>query len=126
MQDPCHNKGGYQDIIDACRPILEKLDEKERIITSDEKIKTRPGEVYLYKHGRHYKLGKTTDSVRRGKEIRMQLPEELRLIHSIKTDDTTGIENYWHKRFESKRGNGEWFDLSPSDIRAFKLWKKIF
>jgi hypothetical protein len=81
--------------------------------------------VYLFKSGRYYKIGKTNDTVRRGKEIRVQLPERTDLIHAIKTDDPSGVEAYWHKRFESKRKQGEWFDLRPSDIKAFKRWRKI-
>jgi len=73
----------------------------------------------------NYKIGKTNDTVRRGNEIRIQLPERTDLIHSIKTDDPSGIEAYWHKRFETKRMNGEWFDLNSSDIKAFKRWRRI-
>ncbi len=61
------------------------------------------GEVYLFKSGRYYKIGKTKDTVRRGSEIRIQLPEKLDLIHSIMTDDPSGIEAYWHKRFALNR-----------------------
>ena len=47
------------------------------------------------------------------------------LIHSIKTNDPSGIEAYWHKRFEAKRMQGEWFNLSSADIKAFKRWRRI-
>ena len=83
------------------------------------------GEVYLFKSGRYYKIGKTIDTVRRGNELRIQLAEKIDLIHSIKTDDPSGIESYWHRRFDSKRMNGEWFDLNSSDVKAFKQWKRI-
>jgi hypothetical protein len=46
-------------------------------------------------------------------------------IHSIETDDPIGVETYWHSRFSAKRGEGEWFELSPEDIKAFKRWKRI-
>jgi len=81
------------------------------------------GFVYLMKHGKYYKIGKTNATGRREYELAVQLPEKLRTIHVIKTDDPNGIEEYWHKRFETKRGNGEWFDLETADVQAFKRRK---
>jgi Meiotically up-regulated gene 113 len=118
----CQSKRGYEDVIELCNPIVEKSNKPENFASdSNEKL----GEVYLFKSGRFYKIGKTYDTVRRGTELRIQLPEKMDLIHSIKTDDPSGIEAYWHRRFESKRMNGEWFDLNSADIKAFKRWKRI-
>lgn len=117
----CQNKAEFEDIIEICKSNYSGHNKKYNISTDSKNI----GEVYLFKSGRYYKIGKTNDTVRRGQEIRVQLPEKLDLVHSIKTDDPSGIEAYWHKRFSSKRMQGEWFDLSASDIKAFKLWKKI-
>jgi hypothetical protein len=85
------------------------------------------GFVYLIKHGSRaeYKLGRTSNPVRREGEMRLQLPERVKPVHYIETDDPSGIEAYWHARFASKRKEGEWFALSADDVRAFKKWKRI-
>jgi hypothetical protein len=83
------------------------------------------GFVYLMKSGKYYKIGKTNSIDRRQYEIGLHVAEGVEPIHSIETDDPSGIEAYWHNRFKDKRMNGEWFNLSASDIRAFKLRKKF-
>ena len=113
---------GYNDIVDLCRVITENSNEEE---DSDDSEIQALGEVYLFKSGRHYKIGRTKDTVRRGNELRIQLPERMHLIHSIKTADPSGIEAYWHGRFTTKRMRGEWFDLSSADVKEFKRWKRI-
>ena len=112
----------YKDIIELCEPLLEEDKQNFLADASTQNL----GEVYLFKSGKYYKIGKTNDTVRRGSELKIQLPENLDLIHSIKTDDPSGVETYWHKRFEDKRMNGEWFDLNSSDIKSFKRWRKIY
>lgn len=86
------------------------------------------GFVYLLQHGdrREYKIGKTGHVLRRHGEIAIELPEQVRSIHTIETDDPSGIEKYWHNRFKEKRKNGEWFELTNEDVKAFRRWKKIF
>jgi hypothetical protein len=81
------------------------------------------GSVYMLKLGKHYKIGKTFSVPRRHNEISLELPEKPDIVHVITTDDPSGIETYWHKRFESKHTNGEWFALTRDDIRAFKRRK---
>lgn len=96
----------------------------ESLIASGD-VLSRAGFVYLLKSGKFYKIGKTNSVDRRQYEIGLQLAEGVDPIHSIETDDPSGIEAYWHNRFKSKRLNGEWFDLDASDVRAFKLRKKF-
>lgn len=111
------------DVVTICESEVKEIFEGD----NEEGVQNnRIGEVYLFKHAKYYKIGRTNDAVRRGAELRIQLPEELVLIHSIKTDDPSGVEYYWHRRFESKRMNGEWFNLSANDLKSFRRWKKIF
>lgn len=78
------------------------------------------GYVYLIKYGKHYKLGRTNSTARRHREVQLELPNDTRLIHSIETDDPSGIEAYWHRRFAERRHKGEWFALKPEDVAAFR------
>ena len=120
--DYCKTQTGYQDVIELSTAVLIKSSRHANGDPAD----TTVGEVYLFKSGRYYKIGKTNDTVRRGNEIRIQLPEKMELVHSIKTDDPIGVEAYWHKRFESMRKEGEWFDLTSREVKAFKRWKRIY
>ncbi len=120
--DYCRDKNDYQDIIALCNSVIESVDNEQ---DEHKTFKLDLGEVYLFKSGKYYKIGKTNDRVRRGQELKIQLPEKVDLIHSIKTDDPSGVEAYWHRRFETKRMLGEWFNLDSEDIRAFKRWRRI-
>jgi hypothetical protein len=115
----CRTHPGFDDIPTLCGPI--SLGDKQP--SSDKPITEVVGFVYLMKHGKHFKIGKTNAMGRREYELAIQLPEKLRTVHTIKTDDPDGIEEYWHKRFAAKRGNGEWFDLTSADVQAFKRRK---
>ncbi len=78
------------------------------------------GFVYMLKLGNHYKIGKTFAVPRRHRQISLELPERPDLVHKIATDDPSGTEAYWHRRFQSKQTNGEWFTLSAEDVRMFR------
>jgi hypothetical protein len=84
------------------------------------------GHVYMQRHGNDYKIGFTKSLNKRGRQIQIELPQEIELVHSILTDDPAGVEDYWHRRFAAKRTRGEWFKLTKADVAAFKKWSKIW
>jgi Meiotically up-regulated gene 113 len=115
----CKGKDGFDDIIEICRPIADS----NQPDTSPSSEEPSLGYVYLMKSGKNYKIGRTDALGRREYELAIQLPEKIATVHAIKTDDPIGIEAYWHRRFQDKRKRGEWFELSPEDVKAFKRRK---
>ncbi len=120
----CREHTDHEDIV-ALYAEHKPTSKREAEVGQEGKSKITTGYVYLMQSGRHYKIGRTNSIGRRGQELKIQIPIPPKTIHSIETDDPVGVEAYWHKRFEDKRGEGEWFDLSPEDVRAFKRWKRI-
>ena len=117
----CKDYGVNDEVIDICKAAAAKVKPRQRQSTESKEIEF--GFVYLMKSGKHFKIGRSKCAERREFELKILLPEKLELIHKIKTDDPVGIEKYWHDRFKDKRKGGEWFDLSASDVTAFKRRK---
>lgn len=86
----------------------------------DGKDRGHQGYVYLLRYGGDFKIGRSGDLERRIRSIGVSMPERMELVHSIRTDDPPGIEAYWHRRFAANRRNGEWFQLKPADVAAFR------
>lgn len=120
----CSKTPGFEDVLPLCVESLKKSP-SSLAVTSGREPKVATGFVYLMKSGPHYKIGHTNSIGRRGREFAIKIPVPPTTIHSIETDDPTGVEAYWHKRFAEKRGEGEWFALSREDVMAFKRWKRI-
>lgn len=121
LKDYCEHHSGWSDVLDVCRPLMAPEPK-----TGDTKKPSKPiikGHVYLMRSGRYYKIGKSKHVGGREYQIGLKLPTAVETLSSIATDDPEGIEAYWHKRFEGKRAEGEWFTLTSDDIKAFKLRK---
>ena len=106
----------YADVAAICRAVSPK----HRHSPASDAVKVVTGAVYLIRMGEFHKIGKTNDPGRRAYELGLRLPERHDVLHIIETDDPSGIEAYWHRRFASQRANGEWFRLSAPDVDAFR------
>ncbi len=120
----CERTDGWSDVAEICRTLGATATERPE---RESGAGFEAGYVYLalMKVGREkrYKIGKADIVERRARQIAVQLPEDLELLHAISTDDAYGIEAYWHKRFEGKRRGGEWFVLTATDVKTFKRRK---
>lgn len=120
LADYCTRVGGIDDVFAvASRRVQPDTTPKELEAAASDIT----GFVYLIRSSRFYKIGRSNAAGRRERELAIQLPEKAITVHVIRTDDPGGIEAYWHKRFEAKRKNGEWFELSGQDVAAFKRRK---
>jgi hypothetical protein len=124
----CATHADHDDVAAICTPLLHgdsTAASSDR--DDDEDVGLETGYVYLalMKVGKEkrYKIGKADIVGRRTKQVAVNLPEDLELIHAIATDDAYGIEAYWHKRFDEKRRGGEWFVLTAADVKAFRRRK---
>jgi hypothetical protein len=109
----------FADVAEVCAKIVEHSPVMPQASRAPE-APIVTGVVYLIRMGEFHKIGKSNDPGRRMYELAISLPEKHDVEHLIETDDPSGIEAYWHRRFAAQRANGEWFRLAPGDITAFK------
>lgn len=122
VKEFCSRQEGWNDVLSICEEAEGGLP-KKALPDDDDGTQRETGHVYLLKHDKAYKIGRSTDAARRYQEIRVQMPSRTEEVHVIETDDPSGIEAYWHNRFKDKRLEGEWFTLTAADVRAFKKRK---
>lgn len=119
----CEASPALQDVLAIARSSAATSEALAPPLPEDDICREAAGYVYLLRAGPHFKIGRSVSFERRSRELAIQLPERAETVHVISTDDAVGIEAYWHRRFESKRKNGEWFALSAQDVKAFKRRK---
>lgn len=82
---------------------------------------TNHGYVYLVQSPTgSYKIGRTKDPDNRMKTFSVKLPFEVDYVCLLETADMYALERDLHRKFASKRINGEWFMLAPADVAHIK------
>lgn len=79
------------------------------------------GEVYII--GRlegHYKIGRSKDAESRMMSYTPKLPVQLSIVHRISTPDEVWLEGVIHAAMHHRRGLGEWFRLTESDLEMLQ------
>lgn len=105
----------------------EILSKSKRITTRKEnkRLKNSIGVVYfLYGNG-FIKIGKSSNFKYRKSWFDVKLPFKVELVHTIKSNDIHACEIIFHKRYEDKRANGEWFNLTAEDVAEIKLVERM-
>jgi hypothetical protein len=116
----CAYRSELRDVLAWCQDYITG---NRQVARGEATVGGETGFVYLIQMGKFFKIGRTNDFLRRGREIALQLPEKAAMVHFFQTDDASGIEAYWHRRFAEKRREGEWFELTAKDVAAFKRRK---
>lgn len=80
-----------------------------------------PGQVYVLKAGQQYKIGVTTGAVEdRIKQLQTGSSAKISLVHTIPAWRPYRVESLLHAQYAHKHTRGEWYKLSPYDIRKLK------
>lgn len=94
--------------------------------TSPRSTVTGPGYIYLIKgQGETYKIGLSATPATRIRTLGVQLPFPIDVLHLIETDNMLAAEKQLKDRYEAKRVNGEWFQLSEADVAEIKATQRI-
>lgn len=113
----------YKSYMDARRR------ERDERITSQLRQPSRPisspGFIYILFGNGVYKIGKTKNPKQRKTWLDIKLPFAVEIHHLIKTNNMIACEYLFHDRYNQKRINGEWFNLTAEDVAEIKLVEQM-
>lgn len=78
--------------------------------------------VYFFReHGtQNFKIGKTYSDINsRISALQIGNSRKITLFGYLLCDDCLEVENKFHKRFDKNRIQGEWFDISESELVSY-------
>lgn len=80
------------------------------------------GHVYLIEGGGFHKIGRAKKPLDRVATLKIQLPFETHLVHTIACEDYVSAERAFHDAYEEDRLRGEWFRLNSDEIAYIRSW----
>ena len=80
------------------------------------------GIVYLVEAYGLFKIGYTTNFKKRIQSLSTQMPCPLKVIFYLTVNQAKKMESTLHLAFKDKRKHGEWFQLSPQEIRIIQSY----
>jgi len=124
--EKCRKYAGQDKTIDKFLSMNDGTHVREQNPQNGRRQRTMAGYVYLLKSGESYKIGHARNVTNRMLQIKPAMPHEVVLVDSIYTEDRYELEASMHEFFADKRLNGEWFNLSDSDVEMFKseAWRE--
>ena len=110
----------------AERPIQDLSMRYAKFDLSKRTLLPTQGYVYLFKFNDCFKIGMSTATSRRQKEIEWKKKVELELLHEISSNDYQRAEATLHAEFaHCRRGKAELFDLTPEEVHQIIAIKQM-
>ena len=110
----------------AERPIQDLSMRYAKFDLSKRTLLPTQGYVYLFKFNDCFKIGMSTTTSRRKKEIERKTKVELELLHEISSNDYQRAEATLHAEFaHCRRGKAELFDLTPEEVQQILAIKQM-
>ena len=110
----------------AERPIQDLSMRYAKFDLSKRTLLPTQGYVYLFRFNDCFKIGMSTTTSRRQKEIEWKKKVELELLHEISSNDYQRAEATLHAEFvHCRRGKAELFDLTPEEVQQILAIKQM-
>lgn len=110
----------------AERPIQDLSMRYAKFDLSKRTLLPTQGYVYLFRFNDCFKIGMSTTTSRRQKEIEWKTKVELELLHEISSNDYQRAEATLHAEFaHCRRGKAELFDLTPEEVQQILAIKQM-
>ena len=110
----------------AERPIQDLSMRYAKFDLSKRTLLPTRGYVYLFKFNDCFKIGMSTATSRRQKEIEWKKKVELELLHEISSNDYQRADATLHAEFaHCRRGKAELFDLTPEEVQQILAIKQM-